>query len=507
MSFIRFVYAMSPLATYLFEASWRNVFLSYACVELCFYGCYRWYYLPRAQLPTNPRPTYRDYVCPVDDRVKLMQRICHRIERQAQLQPQYTCHERFQEFLLAWFRPVTTNTPATTAVPNLAAISFSGSSSYADTSSDEDNDDYCRDKSKRWSIAGLKKDEVNDFFAWAFFAKATDDLDCSEQIGLQKIHDQLVGEYGLTFEPGRGGLFEGRKLTLDPLSPVHRPLVAYAALHFLERMGNVFLRICGFKRHKATSGLVYWHRTGLEPEKRLPLLFFHGIAPAGKTFYLPLCLAGLGDRQRSLYLFENRGISSSYLTFDVLSDDATVSGVEEALRLHGDDDRPISLCGHSFGSCPLTWLLHSSLRHNIHQFILIDPVTILLSEPDVMVNFLYARLEGCTKAVNSRLAGIRFVGTELFTEYYLRRNFAWYNSELWLEDIPKSVQVLVCLSEKDQILSAPNVKREIESHDLKNLNLIYLEGVDHADCVMNPRSWSQLRNAILAQEKIVLKKD
>jgi hypothetical protein len=107
------------------------------------------------------------------------------IERQAQLQPQITCHERFQEFLLAWFRPVTTITSvtsgdkasSTTTVPSLTAVSFSGSSSYADTSSDEDNDDDCRDKSKRWSIAGLKKDEVNDFFAWAFFAKSIDELD------------------------------------------------------------------------------------------------------------------------------------------------------------------------------------------------------------------------------------------------------------------------------------------------------------------------------------------
>ena len=496
---------MSPFAFYIWEFSWRNAFLSCVCIELSFYAYYRCHLHPRAQIFAQSCPPYRDYPCPAEDRAKLLQRICHRLERQAVQEPHHDFRKRFSDFMLAWFRPTGTNV---NVPPGLRAASFNSSISSAEVSSDEESyEEDCIRKSKRWSIAGLKKAEADDFFAWAFFGKDTKNLDPPEQLGLQKIYTELARDYGLTFEPGRGGLLEGRRLTLDPIRSVHRPLLAYAIIHGLERIGNVVLRIQGFERHIAKTGLVYWHRNGSEPEKRLPLLFFHGIAPAGKTFYLPLCLLGLGDRQRNMYLFENRGISSSYLTFDVLSDDDTVSGVEEALHVHGDHARPISLCGHSFGSCPLTWLLHSSLRDNIQQFILIDPVSILLSEPDVMVNFLYARLDASSKAVNSHLAGIRLVGSELFTEYYLRRNFAWYNSELWLEDIPKSIRILVCLSEKDQILSAPNVKREVESLDLKEIDLVYWEGVDHADCITNPRTWPQLRELMLAQESSLLKKD
>lgn len=495
---------MSQFANYLWEFSWRHAIFSCACIELSFYACYRWYLLPRAQILTQRGSPYRDYPCPVEDRVKLVKRICRRLERQAVEQPHHNFRKRFSDFMLAWFRPTDA---IANAPPGLRAASFNSSSSAEASSDEEWYEDSCISKTTRWSIAGLKKAEADDFFAWAFFGKDTNDLEPSEQVGLEKIYRELVRDYGLTFEPGRGGLLEGRRLTLDPVQAVHRPLLAYAIIHGLERIGNVLLRLNGFERHTAKTGLVYWHRTGSEPDKRLPLLFFHGIAPAGKTFYLPLCLLGLGDRQRNMYLFENRGISSSYLTFDVLSDDDTVAGIEEALHIHGDEARPISLCGHSFGSCPMTWLLHSSLRDNIQQFILIDPVTILLSEPDVMVNFLYARLDAGSKFVNNHLAGIRFVGSELFTEYYLRRNFAWYNSELWLDDVPKSVRILVCLSEKDQILSAPNVKREVESHSWKDLELVYWEGVDHADCITNPRTWPQLRDAMLAQEKSLLKKD
>lgn len=500
---------MSLLSSALLEISWRNAFLGYACIELSFYACYRWVLLPRAQLPVNTRPTYRDYNCPVEDRIKLFQRICHRLERQAQQEPHNDFRQQFSNFLLEWFRPTNGAQAHNTTKPPPLLRAVTSSSSSTDVSGDEDNADYgdCNNNNNRqWTIPGVKKAEMDDFFAWAFFEKETNLLEISERLGMQKMYDLLLRDYGLKFEPGRGSLVEGRRLTLDEIQSVHRPLIVYIILHFLERVGNVLLRLFGFQRYSAKSGLVYWHRTGLESEKRLPLLFFHGVAPAGKTFYLPMCLLGLGDRQRNLYLFENRSISSTDITFDVLSEDDTVAGVEEALRRHGDDARSLSLCGHSFGSCAMTWLLHSSLRDNIHQFVLMDPVTILLSEANVMVNFLYARNEVSTNIANHYLAGIQYVGSELFTEYYLRRNFSWYNAELWLDDLPKSAHVLVCLCEEDQILSAPNVKREIESHGMDNLDLIYLKGVDHADCILNPKSWPQLRTAMLAQESSILLK-
>ena len=47
--------------------------------------------------------------------------------------------------------------------------------------------------------------------------------------------------------------------------------------------------------------------------------------------------------------------------------------------------------GHSFGSCNVTWAMRCpEIRMRARQIYLIDPVSVMLSEPDVMTNFLYA---------------------------------------------------------------------------------------------------------------------
>ena len=77
----------------------------------------------------------------------------------------------------------------------------------------------------------------------------------------------------------------------------------------------------------------------------------------------------------------------------------------------------------------------------------------------MLTNFLYGR-----KAHQEKSRAIGVVANELFIENYLRRSFAWYNSELWLEDIPPHCKVVVCLAAKDDVLNAKKIKREIDIH-------------------------------------------
>lgn len=166
-----------------------------------------------------------------------------------------------------------------------------------------------------------------------------------------------------------------------------------------------------------------------------------------------MVLRGLAPEQdRPIFLFENRAISC-LIGWEPLTEEQTVDGVVETLKHFGHYHSPISLVRHSVGSCSIAWLLGSKSLPNVRQVVLIDPVAILLSEPDVMANFLYS----------DRLDKIRMVASsELFTKYYLRRHFAWYNSELWLDDV--ECLLIVCLSEQDDIVNAGKVKREIERH-------------------------------------------
>ena len=105
-----------------------------------------------------------------------------------------------------------------------------------------------------------------------------------------------------------------------------------------------------------------------------------------------------------------------------------------------------------------------------------------------MVNFLYAE----------ELDKIRMVASsELFTEYYLRRHFAWYNSELWLEDV--DCPMLIGLSENDEIINATKVKQEVERH-AKSAKLVYWNGVGHGACIQSPTKWRHFKQLMLEQE-------
>lgn len=323
---------------------------------------------------------------------------------------------------------------------------------------------------------------------------------------LKQCYDEMEKSLGLTFSAASdcGWKLEPRRLTLEDVNPLHRPLLVYLIVFMIKMAAGLLLRAIGYQRIVSKkTGVTGWYRPAVNVASAnlLPMVFFHGIAPAGLVLYLPMVLLGLATDGRAVFLFENESISCN-ISFEALTEESTVEGVTELLDQCLGPDTELSLVGHSFGSCQLTWLLHApALRHRIRQFVLMDPVTILLSDPDVMVNFLY------TDSVSK----IRMVAaSELFTEYYLRRHFSYYNCELWLEDLPETTSVLVALSEQDEIVNSPKVLQEIQMHieehlsktqeERDRLQVIYWEKVGHASCVSSPRKWKELKEKMLRQE-------
>jgi len=441
-----------------------------------------------------------------------------------------------------------------------------------DDSNADDNDDA---SSYSWTVPGLAKENTDQFFAWAFFGKHLEDMTVTEQTELNRCYEEIRLLLQLVFYPRKKKMkkldyeksnvpspstvplkvYSPRRLTLEDVDPIHRPLLVYILVAFVKVLGGSYLRWIGFQRMVSKqTGLVAWYRPARTKMTRttktmgssgssnescsshstvstplMPLLFFHGIAPGGLILYLPMVLKGLlgssssisssSERisnQRDCFLFENHSISCT-LRFSALTEDQTVVGVQEIVEtaLGPDNKQGLTVVGHSFGSCPLTWLLHSrqtEFRHRIRQLVLIDPVTILLSEPDVMINFLYARTVNHIRMVAS---------SELFTEYYLRRHFAWYNSELWLEDLCRllqpNAQILVCLSEHDEILNAPKVKKQIDRYVQQQiassvstvfpLRVLYWTHVGHANCVSSPQKWKEMQQIMLEQELALAQHD
>ena len=367
---------------------------------------------------------------------------------------------------------------------------------------------------------------MDAFLAWGMWGKSLSRMTAADLQELQNCYDVLRNELQLGFpeDPDKSHhQLEPRLLSLDPVNALHRPLAVYLACFVFRRViPGIVLRLARFQRvRSATTGLTGWYRAGrrrsssshTEQEQRMPLLFFHGIAPGGLLFYLPMILWGLlgggGDDDRPCFLFENKNIAAT-LDFAALDESEVVAGVQEIVEEHlPDKTGPLAACGHSFGSCQLTWLLLSStpeFRQRIRQYVLLDPVTVLLSDPDVMVNFLYS-----TEASKIRL----LASSELFTEYYLRRHFAWYNSELWLEDMWDSNDddrhVVIALAEEDEIVNSPKVKKHIDlfvqkTKPASKLSTVYWKGAKHAACVTDPRKWRDIRTSMLQSELKLVRK-
>jgi hypothetical protein len=575
------------------------------------------------------------------------------------------CRHVFQEYLTSWFRAVPmdykndckhrggsskTLPPATKSssllppycrraspkmprhgahfnkAPAVVAAALSSSSeseagSVCSTSSSDDDkpvessSSTSSNKSIPWTIPGLYQAEMDDFLAWALFAKHMSDMTSSDCHELAKCYQELYETLHLTFasQPTHNNDDDDdlawyklvpRRLSLEDARPWHRPLAVYLLVAVLRHVvAAAILRGVGFcpvvspstglqgwvRRGKTTraatrtpngssssnssnptTGLSFWHgprrilrlfqrNMGPDvtsrqwdcdappplPPHLTPLVFFHGIAPAGLLFYLPMLLFGIVTKDRPCILVENPNISCT-LAFHALSEDETVRGVQELVEACCGQDseaaHSLTVCGHSFGSCPISWLLHDpAFRPRIRLCVLMDPVTLLLSDPAVMTNFLYSR----------EVSNIRVIASsELFTEYYLRRHFSWYNSELWLDEAlsatpsastladtdhgktreHRPLHAIVALSENDEIVDAPKVKRHAdlflerqartqqgnrsnktsessgtEQPRSGRLRTVYWTGAKHASCVTDPRKWRDLKTAMLQSELELLR--
>ena len=339
---------------------------------------------------------------------------------------------------------------------------------------------------------------MDHFFAWAFFGIHRDQLEEWMVQDMDRMYDILEAQYGMKFEPGISADMKPMRLSLDPLEPSYRPFLVYFIFGSLKFMAGLLLRAVGFYQCRTSTGLRYWYRPEKTVSNKLPILFLHGIAPGGLALYLPM-LFFLGGDGRPLMFFENPGISFGIQFENPPSERVTTEGVWEAVDGHLGPNRNIAVVGHSFGSCPITWLIHhSALKRRIRQIVLVDPVSILLSEPDVITNFLYQR-----KALQKRPLKIAVVSNEIFTEHYLRRHFSWYNSELWLEDLPAHAKVLVCLSDNDPIVPAHKIHREVKQRK-PDVDLLVWENAGHAHCVTRPRTWRQMQLVMRHQELSII---
>lgn len=466
---------------------------SYFGIEIAFYCAFHLYLLPSANKLVDVHP-YRDYH--IGQRHRIILRCLERLVRHtAEGQNK---EEAIRSYLLSWFHEnravvdisrflIREDEKKRLLSRRVSDVSNFTSATEEESFSVSSDGSYTCGK-QRWTIEELGRADMDELFAWAAFAKDFVHLNSTELADLEQTFVGCEEKFGLYFREGTTKKYTAKRLNLEDIKAFHRPLIVYLFVLFIRVISGLCLLSFGFRPCCSKSGLQGWFRSSRNETTNLPLMFFHGVAPGGLAFYLPMVLKGLTNDDQAVFLFENPAISTDlFAGFNPLSEQQTLDSIQELFKRFTPDCKEFAVVGHSFGTVPVTWLLHCpKLRNMIRQAVLLDPVTILLTTPDVMNSFLYS-----TK--NSK---VRLVADELLVQNYIRRHFPYYNSDLWIEDLPsENMQMLVCISENDDVIDARKVRQECERHlQRQDRSVIFWEESRHGDCVLQTQKWKDVKS-------------
>eukprot|EP00435_Cladocopium_sp_Y103_P017222 s4593_g4.t1 len=301
---------------------------------------------------------------------------------------------------------------------------------------------------KKTPMSKIKRGNVQEFFAWAFYSKYLSELDAAEKHELEEMIKEWECErrYGWSFHEGYTSGVEPMRINFDPIQAWYHPLwyydawllkmlcvavetsVLHAAILGLRLATRSAMQLMGFTRCK-TGQLSYYHRPppaypGLlvergkpvPPSQDSPVVLIHGLG-VGITPYLRF-IRMLG-RSRECFVIELPEVSQACCELEM------ADALHEMLKAHGHD-KAVFLA-HSYGTFVMSWVL----QHIVARTVLLDPVALLLAQPDVAYNFLYRHPDNPMLKIVAN-----FVRWELFSAHVLMRHFYWHHNVLWKEDLP-----------------------------------------------------------------------
>ncbi|KAH7909220.1 hypothetical protein BJ138DRAFT_992178, partial [Hygrophoropsis aurantiaca] len=316
----------------------------------------------------------------------------------------------------------------------------------------------------------FRRQNVAEWVLWALFSATPDNCldEWEEEVAdyITAVEDVL----GRKLESGRSTETRCMRLTFDPVVTVHRPLVWYMIVGFVDFMVSLQLYTLGFRHHNirgwfksfpprlfpsysqrsVDDRLSYWYRPH-RSETKLPVLFLHGIG-IGLHPYIPF-LSELAAREPDVgilaieFMQISMHITSAPPSSGVIC--ASISHILDSL-----DIKRIVVISHSYGTVVTAHMFHSpSLSPRIAATLFVDPIPFLLHLPDIAYNFVYRHPR---KANEWQLW--YFASRDPDISRTLSRHFFWTENVLWLEDL-RDKTVAVVLSGADQIVNSEEVRK------------------------------------------------
>lgn len=342
-------------------------------------------------------------------------------------------------------------------------------------------------------VENIFLENYHSFFAYVIYGKPIDEMDTEK---LERVHnitaevtkelllEQKSAKDNLIVKPGFNPDVKHVRVTLEPISYVHKPLSIYAFKFFAwDILEGYFLRSRGFER-RTMDGLVHWYREGQaasEVEARRAIVLFHGIA-VGWSLYMTF-LDQL-DGQRDVILCNYEAIMLMSLQVPHLDATEYAAAVDKILEDNGAST--VTLIGHSFGSAVISWCLEK-FEHRVENLVLLDPVSPLLSFPDVCWNVFF-------RPPFSALSwGMRkLMVTELTVANTMSRHFWWYEGILWLEHLPSEMEVFVGLCGDDIVLNPIAIQEYVKLIGNPRHQACLWPGLQHNDAITNEKASSDV---------------
>ncbi|KAJ3453764.1 hypothetical protein MRS44_018396 [Fusarium solani] len=223
---------------------------------------------------------------------------------------------------------------------------------------------YLRKWFRNAPTSEIKRDNVKDFFRWAFLNTGEHDPAYEEE--LEEYTQEIEKLLGRKLELGRGNA-KCLRLTLDKVEMLHRSLTWYLCVFVVDTIASISLRYHSFNFHRTSfrqfltifpprlftlfatcaspaKSLTYWHRPHTS-KTRLPILFIHGIG-VGLYPYINF-LADVNaevdedpsDGQVGIIAIEIMSVSSR-ITYEAMSKEEMCDEIRRTLTAHGWERRP-----------------------------------------------------------------------------------------------------------------------------------------------------------------------
>ncbi len=140
----------------------------------------------------------------------------------------------------------------------------------ADRITNQNQELYLRQWFRGAALSDIRADNVREFVCWAFFVKPYAQLNDQERVVFEDIRIRLQNQSKIIPAEGFNPNVSSMKLTEEPYSPLHRPLILYATIRLVHAFTARTMKSRGFTRHKIGSNtLHYYYRPQLDHSGRV----------------------------------------------------------------------------------------------------------------------------------------------------------------------------------------------------------------------------------------------